>query len=165
MTMNGTNSGYRPEQESDSEFGLRRLAVTTLPIVVLMALSFGYGYSQNQPVKIHTVADAAQNDVGNPEQTRTEADLTSTVVKARVQSHLERHACLSQLQFTAVELQTESGERLEAMLPLQVTTLDSAKELFPIGKVESFRLGKVDNLKASDGSELYAIADAAMRKQ
>ena len=165
MTMSGMNSEFQPEPENKSEFGLRRLAVTTLPVVVLMALSFGYGYSQNQPVQINDVADAKQTSVGNPEQVRNEVDLTSTIVKARVQSHLERHACLSQLQFTSVELQTESGDKLEAMLPLQVTTLESAKELFPIGKVESFRLGKVDNLKASDGSELYAIADAAMRKQ
>ena len=49
MTMSGMNSEFQPEQENKPEFGLRRLAVTTLPVVVLMALSFGYGYSQNQP--------------------------------------------------------------------------------------------------------------------
>ena len=134
-----------------------------LPIVVLGFLAFTLGYYQGSPSRVDAMVQTASDQQNDPELERTEVDLTGTIVKARIQNHLERHACLSQIQFTTVELKTADGSKMEAMLPLQVTTLESAQKLFPTGKVESFRLSKVENIKASDGTLLYAITDAALQ--
>ena len=164
MTMSGVTKGH-PTDQDNAGFDLRQVLISGVPVLVLMAVAFGFGYSQGTPAAVDSVPDILRTGSSDPEVQRAQEDLSGNIVKARVQSHLERYACLQQVQFTTVELETAGGTTLEAMLPLQVTTLDSAKKLFPAGKVESFRLSKVENIKASDGTDLYAITDAAMQVQ
>ncbi len=170
MTTGETSIEFQTKPESEEQgLSMRQLSVSSIPVFLLAALAFGYGYSNGKPEAADPAAYVtsvpASVEATSPEAQRVQGDLSGTVVKAQIRSHLERHACLSQVQFTTVELETAGGANLEAMLPLQITSLESAQKLFPTGKVESFRLSKVENIKSVDGSDLYAITDAALQRQ
>lgn len=160
--MNSGRSGPWTEPGNKPKPGLRHRAITVIPVAVLMAAAFGLGYAQNSPAAKRPGGESVTSDLNTPERQRSQAELTGRIVKARVRTHQERHACLSQVRFTSVQLETAGGTVIEAMLPLQVTTLEGAKDLFPSGKVDAFRLSRVENIKATDGSDLYAITDAGL---
>lgn len=133
-------------------------------MVAAVFLAFALGYLQGAPGTINAAGSVPPDPAGNPEQARSDINLSGTIVKGLVKSHMERFACLSQVQFTSLEFELADGSNMEAMLPLQVNTLEQAMELFPLGKVELFRLNRVQNIKASDGAQLYAVTDAALRQ-
>lgn len=145
---------------------LMQLAIRGWPMLTAVFMAFAFGYMFGVPTTMNAVGSVLEDQANNnqprsPEQARTETDLAGNIVKGQVKSHIERHACLSQVQFTSLELELTDGSNMEVMLPLQVKTLEHAVELFPTGKVELFRLNKVQNIKASDGTQLYAVGDAS----
>lgn len=138
-----------------------RLANRGWPMMTAVFLAFAVGYMLGVPTTMNASGSVLPGQADNPEQARADTDLSGNIVKGLVRSHMERHACLSQVQFTSLELELPNGSNMEVMLPLQVRTLEQAVDLFPKGKVELFRLNRVQNIKSTDGTQLYAVADAS----
>ncbi|MGI9415297.1 MAG: hypothetical protein ACR2PM_16605 [Hyphomicrobiales bacterium] len=131
-------------------------------LVSAVALAFALGFVQGFPVFTGTPVSALNSTAPDPETSRKNLDLAGNIIKGKVTAHMERHTCLSSIQFTSLDVRLPDGSMIEVMLPLQVKDLAEAEKLFPAGKVEAFRLNEISNVKSANGGQLYAISDAGL---
>ena len=142
--------------------GLKGRFGRTAMFVVAIAVAFSFGFAAGFPGFSASPVSALNSEGAGPESERQNQVLTGTIVKGKITAHMERHACLSSIQFTSVDVRLPDGSMLEVMLPLQVKDLAQAEKLFPIGKVEAFRLNEISNVKSANGGQLYGLTDAGL---
>ena len=130
--------------------------------VAAIAVAFAFGFALGFPGFSASPVSALNSEQTAPEETSQNQVLSGTIIKGKVTAHMERHACLSSIQFTSLDVRLPDGSSLEVMLPLQVKDLAEAEKLFPVGKVEAFRLNEISNVKSANGGQLYGITDAGL---
>lgn len=131
-------------------------------LIAAVTAAFSLGFAMAFPGFTASPVSALNSQGTAPETAGQNEVVTGSIIKGKVTAHMERHACLSSIQFTSLDVRLPDGSMVEVMLPLQVKDLAQAEKLFPVGKVEAFRLNEISNVKSANGGQLYAISDAGL---